>query len=352
MTGKQPTVTPLFKSGDVSDVNCFRPVSVLPTVSKLAERVICDQLVDYLISHDVICPEQHGFRRGHSTESAMLDAVQFIISETDKGKVVSNIAADTSLAFDSVEHGRLLEKLNWYGVDDHWFSDWLCDRRQIVKGGSRHLPVSHGVIQGSILGPVLFLLFTNDVACHVPCDKIVMYADDSQFLNSSNKNDLATYRLKLEDMLSAVQNWYDQNRLKVNPAKTEMMIFGMPKHSTLDDITVNFAGVQVRPATKMKVLGVTLDPELRWEDHVSTVIRKSYATLAGLSKFANRLPTAVKKFIVEALVFPHTMYRVSQKKVDSNKYLIIFCRMCDIFESLHVGSRHHGTQENQDSDHL
>ena len=78
---------------------------------------------------------------------------------------------------------------------------------------------------------------------------------------------LATYRLKLEDMLSAVQNWYDQNRLKVDPAKTEMMIFGMPKHITLDDITVNFAGVQVRPATKMKVLGVTLDPELRWEDH-------------------------------------------------------------------------------------
>ena len=78
---KAATVTPLFKSGDVSDVNCFRPVSVLPTVSKLAERMICDPLVDYLISHDVICPEQHGFRRGHSTESAMLDAVQFIISE-------------------------------------------------------------------------------------------------------------------------------------------------------------------------------------------------------------------------------------------------------------------------------
>ena len=114
---KAATVTPLFKSGDATDVNCFRPVSVPPTVSKLAERVICDQLVEYLTSHDVICPEQHGFRRGHSTESAMLDAVQFIISETEKGRVVSNIAADISKAFDSVEHGRLLEKLGWYGVD-------------------------------------------------------------------------------------------------------------------------------------------------------------------------------------------------------------------------------------------
>ena len=151
-------------------------------------------------------------------------------------------------------------------------------------------------------------MFTNDVASHVPCDKIVMYADDSQFLNSSNKNGLVMHKLKLEEMFSAVQNWYDQNRLKVNPAKTEMMLFGMPKRSTPDDITVKFAGVQVRPVTKMKVLGVTLDPELRWEDHVSMVIRKSYATLAGLAKFATRLPTAVKKFIVEALIFPHIMY--------------------------------------------
>ena len=278
------------------------------TVSKLAERVICDQLVEYLTSHDVICPEQHGFRRSHSTESAMLDAVQCIISETEKGRVVSSIAADISKAFDSVEHGRLLEKLGWYGVDSHWFSDWLSDRRQVVKGGSGHLPVSHGVIQGSILGPILFLLFTNDVASHVPCQKIVMYADDSQFLNSSRKNELAAHKLQLEDMLSAVQNWYDQNSLKVNPTKTEMMIFGLSKQENRSNFTVNFAGAQVRPVNSMKVLGVTLDPELRWEDHVSTVIRKSYATLSGLAKFARKLPTEVKKLIVEALVFPHIMY--------------------------------------------
>ena len=307
---KVAMVTPLFKSGDVTDVNCFRPVSVLPIVSKLTERVICDQLVDYLTSHDIICTEQHGVRRGHSTESAMLDAVQFIISETDRGRVVSNIAADTSKAFDSVEHGRLMEKLGWYGAHSHWFSDWLSDRRQIVRGGTRQLPVSHGVIQGSTLGPVLFVLFTNDVASHVTCDKIVMYADDSQFLNSSSKNDLASHKLKLEDMLSTVQNWYDQNSLKLNPTKTEMMIFGIPKQASSGYITVNFAGTQVRPVTKMKVFGVTLDPELRWEDHVSTVIRKSYATLAGLAKFAGKLPTTVKKFIVETLVFPQSTHHV------------------------------------------
>ena len=276
-----------------------------------ADTVHYDQLMDYLVAHDVICPEQHGFRRGHSTESAMLDAVQFIVSETDKGRVVSNIAADISKAFDSVEHSRLLEKLSWYGVDAHWFSEWLNDRKQIVRGGSRHLPVSHGVIQGSTLGPVLFSLFVNDITSHVSCDKIVMYADDSQFLNSANKNDLNSHQSRLQSMLSSIQNWYHHNRLKVNPTKTEMIVFGMPKHTNRDNIMVSFAGAQVRPSLKMKVLGVTLDSELRWEDHVSTVIRKSYATLAGLAKFSYRLPTAVKKFIVESLVFPHAMYCLS-----------------------------------------
>ena len=305
---KLAVVTPLFKSGDASDVNCFRPVSVLPTVSKLAERVVCNQLVEYLTSHSVICPEQHGFRRGHSTESAMLDAVQFIISETDKGKAVSNIAADISKAFDSVGHGRLVEKLGWYGVDEHWFSDWLGGRQQLVKGGLHLLPVTHGVIQGSTLGAILFSLFTNDVASHMTCDKVVMYAYDSQFLNSFNKSDINSHKRKLEYMLSIVQNWYDQNGLKVNPAKTEMMLFGMTKQGIGGDIFVNFAGAEVRPTMKMKVLGVTLDPELKWEDHVSMAIRRSYATLAGLAKLAHSLPTAVKKFVVEALVFPHIVY--------------------------------------------
>ena len=102
------------------------------------------------------------------------------------------------------------------------------------------------------------------------CDKIVMYADDSQFLNSSDKNDMNGHKRKLEDMLAIVQNWYDQNRLKINPAKTEMMFFGMPKQGIGGDVIVKFAGAHVRPTMKMKVLGVILDPELRWEDHVSS----------------------------------------------------------------------------------
>ena len=106
--------------------------------------------------------------------------------------MTSLVTADTSKAFDSVEHGRLLEKLGWYGIDDRWFRAWLSDRTQSVRGGSgAELPVTHGVVQGSIMGPVLFLVFSNDLSQHVPHGKLVMYADDVQFIDSDSPRNMS-----------------------------------------------------------------------------------------------------------------------------------------------------------------
>ena len=306
---KVASVTPLFKSGDILDTNNYRPVSILPTVSKLAERVVCDQLMCYLTSCSIICPEQHGFRPAHSTESAMLDAVSYISSKVDGGQVVSLIAADTFKAFDSVEHGRLLEKLGWYGVDPWWLADWLNDRKQTVKGGSGPLPVSHGVVQGSILGPILFTIFTNDLPSHIPCGKLVMYADDTQFLTTCNQANLGEHSADLEAMLGVVQAWYNQNSLRINPNMTELILFGA---NCTTDFSIQFAGALEKKSTeKVKILGVVVDSRLQWVDHVSLVVRRCYSTLSGLAKFSHRLPSSVKRLIVQSLVFPHIVYCVS-----------------------------------------
>lgn len=165
---------------------------------------------------------QHGFRVGHSTETAMLETVNYLITNRDSGRISTVLAADTSKAFDSVEHGRLLEKLAWYGIEDHWFRDWLSDRTQQIQGST--LSITNGVIQGSILGPKLFLVFTNDMTSHFDSGKQVVFADDVQFLDSEVTNNLNVLKKRLEHTLDIALKWFTQNRLKINTSKTELVV--------------------------------------------------------------------------------------------------------------------------------
>ena len=301
-------VSPLHKSGSKTDPNNYRPISILPTVAKLAERVVCDQLMGYLSDHSVLCEQQHGFRPGHSTETAMLDAVMYLSESLDKGLIASISAIDTSKAFDSVEHGRLLEKLSWYGIDHHWFRDWLSGRRQRVRGGKDVLPLSHGVIQGSILGPILFLLFTNDLSSHITGCKLVMYADDVQFIHTCHPNDFNQLKERIENSLNIADVWFSQNSLKINPTKTDFMLVHTRQRRSVGTFSIEFDSSTIHPSQSLKTLGVIVDKNLTWEAHVSTVIRRCYACICGLSKFSRRLTESVKKRLIEALVFPHLMY--------------------------------------------
>ena len=221
---KLAVVTPLHKSGSKTDPNNYRPISILPTVAKLTERVICDQLMKYLSDHSVLCEQQHGFRPGHSTETALLDAVVHLSESLDKGQVAALTAIDTSKAFDSVEHDRLLDKLGWYSVDHHWFHDWLCDRRQRLRDGNDVLPLTHGVVQGSILGPILFSLFTNDLSSHITDCKLIMYADDVQFIHTCPPNALTQLKHRIQGSLMVADSWFSQNSLKINPTKTDFYV--------------------------------------------------------------------------------------------------------------------------------
>ena len=316
VSGKLPAewkvarVIPLHKSGSVDDPSNYRPLSLLPTVAKLAESVVCGQLMTYLLSHDILTDVQHGFRPGRSTESAMLDAVSFLMAGLDTGLIGCLTTADTSKAFDSVQHPRLLEKLGWYGIDSHWFRDWLSDRRQMVRGGELMKPITHGVIQGSLIGPTLFLIFTNDLASYLDT-KIVMYADDVQFLHLGSPSSIPELQSDVEGTLDNASHWFVQNCLKINPIKTDLLVMKSRRRRLESEINVRFEGTVIQPSANAKILGVIVDSGLTFESHVSAVIRRCYATLGGLSKSARGLPREVKKMIVEMLIFPHIRYCLS-----------------------------------------
>ena len=314
VTGQVPSmwkiavIQPVFKSGDRSEPGNYRPISILSVVGKLCERIVCTQLERYLRENCILCAQQYGFRHNHSTELAMLDAVTNITSQIDAGRIATLVTADTSKAFDSVRHDLLIDKLGWYGVDSHWFSDWLSGRCQSVRGGSSNaLPVTHGVVQGSVLGPVLFLLFTNDFTSHVADGKVIMYADDTQFIDSDTPCNLNVLKTRIEGTLSTALTWFTQNSLKINPAKTEFIVF-KTRNRRIDDISIKFGDQDLVACPKAKVLGVVIDAALTWEHHTALIVRRCYGVLVGLCKLRKRLSRELRVFLIEALVFPLIRY--------------------------------------------
>ena len=189
-------------------------------------KVVCKQLSEHLNSQNLLAPSQYAYRPCHSTEDAVTDAVEWMTRQIDAGHVVAVTSVDLSKAFDSVDHEVLLSKLQWYGVDPRWFRSYLLDRKQKVKGGSLSLPLSHGVPQGSLVGPILFSIFTNDLSTYLPHGRLVSYADDTQLLDSALPEHLPLLKSRQEETIRAVQSYFTENSLKMNPAKTNLLLVG------------------------------------------------------------------------------------------------------------------------------
>ena len=308
---KHAKVIPIHKAGEESQPGNFRPISILSVISKLAEKVVSIQLMTYLTDNHILSPSQYAYRPHHSTEGATVDLVSRISANSDEGLVTCLSSCDLSKAFDCVDRGALFAKLQWYGISTHWFTDFFTDRTQaIASGGS--LPVPFGVVQGSIIGPIMYSLFTNDLACHLSCHaSLVSYADDSQILHSAEPTPigLAELRHRVETDLATVSAWFCSHGLKVNPTKTELIVFGTAASiRRTAGFSINFDGAQLAPAQCVKILGVLLDQELTMRQQTSRVVQRCYGSLITISKLRDTLPKATLVHLVRALVFPHVTY--------------------------------------------
>jgi hypothetical protein len=303
-------VLPLFKSGEKTKVSNFRPIPILPVFSKLLERLMYNRILSFIDKHNLLYSNQFGFRTKHSTSLALSILVDQITTSFTEQKSTVGVFLDFSKAFDTVNHDILLQKLYAYGIRGlalDWIKTYISNRYQYVifdnVCSDREL-ITCGVPQGSILGPLLFLLYINDIA-HVS-DKLysILFADDSNmFCTGNNINTLIS---TMNSELDKIIDWLNINKLSLNVEKSNYMIFSRKHVIVLRDVCIN--NTSLTRIYQTKFLGVNIDWKLSWNYHVTYVKNKIAKSIGILSKAKKMLKSDSLITLYYSFVFPYLTY--------------------------------------------
>ena len=314
---KLSDTVPLYKSKDHSETTNYRPVSLLITISKLLEKAIHTRVYEFLEETKQMYQSQYGFRKKHSCETAVAELVANIIKNIEEGKYTLGIFLDLSKAFDTLSHELLLRKLDRYGIRGiplNWFESYLQGRKLRVKCNtssglhySDYYDVDYGAPQGSCLGPLLFLIFNNDLHIHLTLLKCILFADDTT-LFKGHKN-LRYLKWCVENEMLEVDEWFRANGLTLNLSKTECVLFGatnMLNKENIEDIRLSSMTVKVKD--KVKFLGMWLDKELKFLYHIGQLVLKLKRNQHMLRMSKNALNEHSKKLIYCAHIQSHIQY--------------------------------------------
>ena len=307
---KRAKVFPLYKHSDRTSAQNYRPISVLPAISKICERVIYDQLYCYLNSNGLLSKHQSGFRSLHSTVTALLHLTNDWYLNIDNGLTNLVVFLDLAKAFDTVSHDILLKKLELYGLKGvtlEWFSSYLSDRQQqcvVEECVSKPKLIKCGIPQGSILGPLLFLIYINDLPGCLLHTKVHMYADDTTLYSSSTST--AELYTKVNEDLNRVRDWLLANKLSLNVTKTEYMFLTTNfRLSNLGkDQAIKIGKNQIERVKSTKYLGVYLNENLKWSDHVNQLCSKVNKSIRALKQARDYASLDILNIIYKSLIQP------------------------------------------------
>ena len=309
---KAAEVIPLYKQGNKFLISNHRPISILSPFAKLFELHIHNQLTKFINKHQILHKFQYGFRTNSSTEMAITQIIDDITSKLDNGQLICTIFLDLKKAFDTVDHQILLNKLYNYGIRGlpaKLINSYLTNRTQQTiigntKSDKTHL--THGVPQGSILAPLFFNLYINDII-NSSKFSIKLFADDACLICSSNE--LTELESTINRELININNWRISNKLSVNFTKSNFMLFSKTKKSL--NLTVTMDGNTLERVNNVKYLGITLNDKLKWNNHIQNLTNKLSKSLYIITKIRHYVDINSLKMLYYSLIHPHLNYCIT-----------------------------------------
>ena len=315
---KLADVVPLFKSQDRTECTNYRPISLLLSISKLLEKLVYSRTYRFLEKHESLYVSQYGFREGHSCENAISELVSQIVKGKQEGLYTLALFLDLSKAFDSLEHSVLLKKLDKYGMRgkaNEWFASYLQNRKMRVKCTttctgkqeySDYQTVHYGTPQGSCLGPLIFIIFTNDLHNQLSNTASLLFADDTT-LYMTHRN-LRYMKWCMEEDMKKLISWFRANKLTLNLGKTVCILFQKNKENQI--ITLNLDNIQITSSKEVRFLGLWLDENLNWQTQINKLILKLTRNVNLLKYSRNMMPTETKKLVYHAHIGSHLQYGI------------------------------------------
>ena len=313
---KLARVTPLYKgTGCKTELGNYRPISVIAHIPNIIEKFVKCNLNKFLIENSLLQDDQFAYTKYQSTTSALHTIIDTVLDNINNSLLTGFVQIDLRKGFDTINHQILLYKLQKYGIDGNcleWFKSYLYNRKQIVKINNKMsipciLPI--GVPQGTILGPLLFVLYTNDFCQHIYPVMSIRYADDTSLCACGYDIDEVQY--KLQTGTDNALEWLKENRLLVNDNKSSTMLLGTRQRVSDLELKINISDVILNMCSETKLLGVVLDNYLSWDRHIEMIYKKVYPKIGVLYRLSKFISRPILNIIYNTLIQPDFDYCIS-----------------------------------------